>query len=88
MLDFTNPAAREWAKNIIKDNMIREGRAIGWMADFGEYAPLDAQYAHLDGPSETYHNRYPYEWARLNQEAVREAGREDDVVYFMRAGST
>jgi len=88
MLDFTNPAAREWGKNIIKNNMIGEGRGVGWMADFSEYAPLVAQYADLDGPSETYHNRYPYEWGRLNQEAIREAGREDDIVYFMRAGGT
>lgn len=41
MLDFTNPAAVNWMKSIIKDNLIDEGRGYGWMLDFGEYAPLD-----------------------------------------------
>jgi alpha-glucosidase len=36
MVDFTNPAARVWIKDIIKNNMLKEGRAVGWMADFGE----------------------------------------------------
>jgi alpha-glucosidase len=44
MLDFSNPEAREWAKSLIKDNLLKEGRAIGWMADFGEYAPMTGAY--------------------------------------------
>ena len=41
MVDFTNPAAYEWYKNLIKKNMIGIGMG-GWMADFGEYLPPDA----------------------------------------------
>ena len=37
MVDFSNNEAREWAKNVIKDNMITEASAIGWMCDFGEW---------------------------------------------------
>ena len=31
MIDFTNPDAVSWLKEIIKDNLIGEGRAFGWM---------------------------------------------------------
>jgi alpha-glucosidase len=34
----------------------------------------------------SYHNRYAEEWAEVNREAIREAGREDDVVFFNRSG--
>ena len=50
-LDFTNDKAREWAKNIIKKNMIEEAGAIGWMADFAEYTPMDSKFSKWDGPS-------------------------------------
>jgi alpha-glucosidase (family GH31 glycosyl hydrolase) len=40
MIDFTNPDARKWAKNIIKDNLIKEAGAVGWMCDFAEYTPM------------------------------------------------
>ena len=88
MIDFTNPAARDWAKNILKENLMKEGRASGWMCDFGEYTPMKVKYNHFNENSANYHNRYPYEWAKVNQEAVRELGLEDEIVYFMRAGST
>jgi alpha-glucosidase len=88
MIDFTNPDARTWAKNIIKDNMLTEARSVGWMADFAEYTPLVAKYHDWQAPSATYHNRYPYEWTKLNQEAVAEAGKSDETVYFTRSGST
>ncbi len=31
IVDFTNPKAVLWLKQIIKDNLITEGRAWGWM---------------------------------------------------------
>lgn len=36
--------------------------------------------------AELYHNRYPAEWARINREAIAEAGHENDVTFFSRAG--
>jgi len=74
MIDFTNNKSREWAKNIIKNNMLKEASSIGWMADFAEYTPMDTKYHDFDRPAQVYHNRYPYEWAKLNQEAIAEAG--------------
>lgn len=84
MLDLSNPAAVEWIKGVIKDNMLGAGLS-GWMADFGEYLPMDAVL--FSGESaEKQHNRYPVEWARANREALVEAGREDDCLFFVRAG--
>ena len=41
----------------------------GWMADFGEYVPLDS--APLSGePALAVHNRYPLDWQRANALAV------------------
>ncbi len=84
MVDFTNPAASLWLKQIIKDNMIDTGLS-GWMADFGEMIPHDCVPASGESGL-TYHNRYPVDWARLNREAIIEAGREGDIFTFMRAG--
>jgi alpha-glucosidase len=86
MIDFSNPDAKKWAKNIIKNNMLKEASAVGWMADFAEYTPTDVVCQNAEAYA--YHNRYPYEWAKLNQEAIEEAGMTDEIVYFMRAGST
>lgn len=42
VLDLTNPETISWIKSIIKENMINVGLS-GWMADFGEHTPVDAQ---------------------------------------------
>ncbi len=85
IVDFTNPEAREWFKNIIKEKMIGAG-LDGWMADFAEYIPPDGVL--FDGDPYLYHNRYPAEWARLNREALEEAGKLGEVVFFTRSGFT
>jgi len=84
-VDLSNPEAREWFKQIIISNAIGAGLG-GWMADYGEYLPPDAVLARAN--ARTYHNRYPAEWARLNHEALAEAGRLEDIAIFMRAGFT
>ncbi len=86
IVDFTNPAAYEWYKGVIRRNLIDLGLS-GWMADFGEYLPHDVVL--FDGtPGMEAHNRWPALWARANREAVEEAGALGEVVYFMRAGFT
>jgi alpha-glucosidase (family GH31 glycosyl hydrolase) len=83
-VDLTNPEAREWIKEIIKQELLGNG-ASGWMADFGEGLPYDAVlYSGADPKS--YHNRYAEEWAEVNREAIREAGLEKDIVFFNRSG--
>lgn len=86
IVDFTNPEACEWYKNVIKENMIRFGLS-GWMADFGEYLPTDV-VLHNGASAEWMHNAWPAMWARLNREAVEEEDKLDDVTFFMRAGYT
>lgn len=86
MIDFTNPAAYEWYKGLIKENMIGLGMD-GWMADFGEYLPVDCVLYSGDDPS-VIHNQWPAIWAKMNREAVAECGKEGEVFFFTRAGHT
>lgn len=85
-VDLTNPEARGWLKDVLKEELIGNG-ASGWMADFGEGLPYDAALHSGEDPA-TYHNRYAEEWAALNREAIREAGMEDEAVFFTRSGYT
>ena len=86
LVDLTNPQARTWIKDVIKDELIGNG-ASGWMADFGEGLPYDAVLFSGADPR-SYHDRYAEEWARVNREAIEEAGRGEDVVFFNRSGYT
>jgi len=85
MVDFTNPAAYEWIKGVIKTNMIDFGLA-GWMADFGEYLPTDS-VLHSGDPT-ILHNQWPAIWAKINREAIEESGKLGEVFFFTRAGYT
>lgn len=83
MLDLTNPDAVRYTKDVlIKKNMLDLG-VSGWMADFGEYLPVDCVLH--SGDPKNLHNLWPVLWAKLNREAVEEYGRED-VMFFMRSG--
>ncbi|PKA21918.1 alpha-glucosidase, partial [Leptospira sp. mixed culture ATI2-C-A1] len=84
LVDLTNPVAVRWIKDLIKKNMIGVGLS-GWMADFGEGLPYDAKLA-SGVDAKIYHNRYPVDWARINREAIKEAGMEGKIVFFTRAG--
>lgn len=84
LLDLTNPQAVTWMKQVIRDNMIGLGLS-GWMADFAEYLPTDAVLANGEDP-EILHNRWPVMWARVNREAIQEAGQEGEIVFFTRSG--
>lgn len=86
MIDFTNPDAYEWYKGLIKENMIGLGLS-GWMADFGEYLPVDAVLFSGENP-EVIHNQWPAIWAKMNREAIEECKKEGEVFFFTRAGHT
>ncbi len=83
MLDLTDPEAVRFIKEeLIQKNMLDLGMS-GWMADFGEYLPVDAVLH--DGDPKKLHNLWPVLWAKVNREAVEEYGAKD-VMFFMRSG--
>ncbi|CAF1322004.1 unnamed protein product [Rotaria magnacalcarata] len=84
IVDLTNPQAFEWYKNVIRTNLIDLGIS-GWMADFGEYLPCDVRL-HVNISGALIHNIWPILWARCNYEAIRDAGKLDEIIFFMRSG--
>ena len=86
LLDLTVADCRVWIKEVMKEKLLKLN-VHGWMADFGEALPFDAVLSDGSDPL-TYHNRYPVEWAKLNREAIQEAGKEGEILFFNRAGYT
>ena len=83
MLDLTDPEAVRFIKEeLIRKNMLDLG-VSGWMADFGEYLPVDC-VLHEGDPAKL-HNLWPVLWAKINREAIEESGRED-AFFFSRSG--
>lgn len=87
VVDFTNEAAAEWfAEEIIGKNMLDYGLS-GWMADFGEYLPIDITLSNgID--AKLMHNAWPTLWAKVNARAVASRRKTGDALFFMRAGFT
>ncbi|XP_076468895.1 sulfoquinovosidase-like [Babylonia areolata] len=84
-IDLTNPEAFQWYKNdVIRRNMVDLGLS-GWTADMGEHLPVDT--VHYSGQSgEELHNHWPLLWSQLNRQAVEEAGKLGEVIFWMRSG--
>ena len=87
LIDLSNPATCDWIKGVIKDELIGKAEASGWMTDFGEALPFDSKL-HGGADPAVWHNRFPEEWGRVNREAIEEAGRGDDILFFERSGFT
>ena len=87
IVDFTNPAAASWfAERVIGKEMLDLGIS-GWMADFGEYLPIDVRL--FDGRDGMIaHNAWPTLWAEVNAKAIESRKMTGDAVFFMRAGFT
>ena len=87
IVDFTNPAAAEWfAERVIGQETLDLG-ILGWMADFGEYLPIDVRLANgMDGM--LAHNAWPTLWAEVNARAIASRGLTGNALFFMRAGFT
>lgn len=84
LIDLSNPQACVWYKNIIKQSMIASGMS-GWMSDYADWLPTDAVlYSGVSALN--YHNQYATDWAKLNREAIAEAGKEGELLFFSRAG--
>jgi len=87
VVDFTNREAMDWfAETIIGQNMLDYGLS-GWMADFGEYLPIDIHLSNgID--AKLMHNAWPTIWAEVNAKAVASRGKTGEALFFMRAGFT
>ena len=84
MLDLTHPDAVEYIKEVlIGQNMLDLG-VSGWMADFGEYLPVDCVLH--DGDPALLHNVWPVLWAKINREAIEARGKENEAMFFTRSG--
>ena len=88
VVDLTDPKAYAWFKErVIRQHSLDIG-IDGWMADFGEYLPTDDIVLHSGRSPMLEHNRWPALWAKCNYDAVKEAGKLGEALYFMRAGGT
>ena len=81
LMDFTNPAARDWYADVIANEVLGAG-AAGFMADFGEGLPYDGVL--YEGTPATEHNRYPQLWAQVVRQGCLRAGKPDCAA-FMRS---
>jgi alpha-glucosidase len=82
--DLLQPEARAYV-NAALTRMVEELGFDGWMADFGEWTPVDAVPSDGSDPFE-FHNRFPELWHAASRE-VMEASRPDgDWVVFSRSG--
>jgi sulfoquinovosidase len=87
LLDLTNPDARNWMKQVLKEEVVEAAGCSGWMVDFAEVLPFDARL-HSGVDAARFHNLYPVEWVRLHREAVEEMGKLGELLLFNRAGYT
>lgn len=84
LVDFTNPAGRDWMSTVIAEEVLANG-VDGFMADFGEGLPMDAVLH--EGDAALMHNAWPRLWAEVVREGCEKAGRPDCVTWF-RAGTS
>lgn len=85
IVDFTNEAALTWfAEDIIGREMLDFGLS-GWMADFGEYLPVDLRLHDGSDPM-LAHNDWPRLWAKVNARALESRNKKGEALFFMRAG--
>ena len=85
MLDLSNPGTRTWIKQVIQREMIGNAKASGWMGDFGEALPFDANLYQGADP-QVWHNHYPEVWAQVQREAIDETGNGGDFLFWNRSG--
>lgn len=84
--DLTNPETVEYVQDALRAMVVELG-IDGWMVDFAEWTPLDAQLHDGSDPM-AYHNLFPIDWQRMTREVMDEARPDGDWVMFARSGFT
>ena len=82
MVDLSNPEAYSWLKSRMREGMLESGLS-GWMADYGEYIPLDSSV--YEGNAVKVHCELPVLWAKLNSELIDESGMRAKILMFHRS---
>jgi alpha-glucosidase (family GH31 glycosyl hydrolase) len=86
-LDVSNNEACFWWKKVIHKEIMEYAGASFWMAGGGESAPIANAVYHMQATNGlAAHNLYSEDWARVNREAIRDAGREGDSFFLVEAG--
>lgn len=78
VLDLSRSDAQEWVMS--KMQAALDIGFDGWMADFAEWLPTDAQMSQMDAYAD--HNQYPLLWQAINAEVTADT----DAVFFTRSG--
>lgn len=85
VVDLLDPAAWDWAKDYMEAAPAMG--QDGWMCDFAEWMPFDAQlFGGVLGQEN--HNEYPLLWQRLNMDVLNEGLGEGQGLCFNRSGWT
>ena len=87
LIDLTNPDAVAWLQGF-QTTAADDLGIDGWMADFAEWLPVDAQ---LDSGVSAwqFHNQYPLAWQRANRGSLADVHTGEDAnnwTYFVRSG--
>src|SRR5690606_30122450 len=85
LVDLTNEDAVAYTRAHLEEAL--ELGAMGWMADYAEWMPVEgAKLASGEDPT-VVHNEYPVLWAKLNDEVMRAYdGDPNGAVAFHRSG--
>jgi alpha-glucosidase len=87
LIDLTNPDAVDWLMGY-QTTAADDVGLDGWMADFAEWLPVDAQIDSGESAWQ-FHNRYPLAWQQANRDALSSVHSGDDAnnwTYFARSG--
>ncbi|MEM7437305.1 MAG: TIM-barrel domain-containing protein, partial [Myxococcota bacterium] len=84
--DFSNPDTVDYIAESLA-SIVRDYDVDGWMADFGEWVPLDAVASDgSDGVERR--NTFPVDWQRSTRQAMDAVRPDGDWVMFARSGYT
>lgn len=84
--DFSDPATFDYIVDSLKE-IVRAYDVDGWMADFGEWVPVDSVPQDGSDPIER-RNTFPVDWHHASKEALESVRRDGDWVSFARSGFT
>ncbi len=80
LIDLQNAPAATWLRDsVIQKNLVDNGFS-GWMADFGEWYPIDKN----DAKTLAAHQLYPELWQKMNAE-IKARQPEKQLNYFTRS---